>query len=376
MKESLKKSVELIKEGINVAAIDLGNSLVQAVVNGEYYEFPNSIALCPTDVRYYDESNVSFEDNMVVEVDSGALHNKREKYFVFMSATERPNHENTAKNNIKARSDRSILISLSVLAQAAVKNSTDNSIDVEYEVVGTGLPTRQVKSDREELTKRLTGHHTVVFHYVPGRGEVTVNIQIKNVIVGTEGHLAYLALTRDIETLKVKDASLNDETILISDLGGGSLDHVGIRQGNLVDEIEGESFGINEYLDNIRAAIEDGTGFETPSRYILERRLALGPSHWKVVVDQEKKDIKPYIDPHLTNLSRRYLDSIDKIRRHVKMQEATRFYCIGNAVDVIRPYIESENKTRQKPMALTFPENLGMLNLIGIWFLVILKANR
>lgn len=356
---------------MNFAAIDMGNSLFQAIINGREYFMPNALARCTVDrVEYYDSTQQDFIENLIVEISSNALIQGQHQYFVGFSATEKENVSSVAKNNQKASSDRSIILLLTMLAYNAVQeNKGDTTIKQQYDVVATALPTRQVRRDREELKKKLQGEHTVTFHYVPGGSNITVQINITNVLVGIEGSTAYVALIRDENTLKIKDENLMRETILIADMGGDSTDFVGIRNNKIVDGIEGEIFGVNTYLDRIIQDVENRTGYRFPSRYSLEKRIARGPSHWKVVIDQEDVNITNCIEPHLIEMSEKFLDLIDQKRKHVALQEAKHYFCIGGPVKVAKNYIEAENQKRTKPMKLSFPEHLERLNVLGLWIL-------
>lgn len=356
---------------MNIASIDMGNSLFEAIINEREYLMPNALARCTVDrVEYYDATQQDFIRNLIVDINSNALNQSQNKYFVGLSATEKENVSSVAKNNQKANSDRSIILLLTLLAYDAVQDNRGvTNIQIQYDVVSTALPTRQVRRDREELKNKLLGVHTVTFHDVPGGSDITVRISILDVVVGIEGSTAYVALIRDADTLKIKDAGLMRETLLIADMGGDSTDFVGIRNNKIVDGIEGEIFGVNTYLDRIIQDVENRTGFRFPSRYSLEKRLALGNQHWKVVVNQEDVNITNCIEPHLIEMSEKFLDLLDQKRKHVALQEAKNYFCIGGPVKVAKDYIEAENQKRNKPMKLSFPENLERLNVLGLWIL-------
>lgn len=363
---------------MNIAAIDMGNSRYNAVINGKEHDMPNALAVCETHPGYYDAAQQSFFDNMVVEVSSKAVKNYRGKYFVGISATEKENVAGTEKNNQKAMSDRNTILFLSLLAyDAACLNLHKDSIDVEYEYVSTALPTSQVKRDREILREKLAGFHTVTFHHVPGKEKpITVNINIKHAMVGIEGAVVHVALTRDPETLKIKDETLVNETVIIGDLGGDSFDPAGIRDRKIVDGIEGESFGINAYLDAIIKDVERETEFHFPSRYSLEKRLEKGPGHWRVTVNQEDRDITEYVEPHLRVMANKLIQTFGEVRKHVALQEAKRYFLVGGAVKLAKKYVEEANNALPKPMKLTIPENAERLTVLGLWILVQAAAKK
>jgi plasmid segregation protein ParM len=362
---------------MNIAAIDMGNSRYNAIINGVEYDMPNALAACETHPGYYDPNQQAFFDNMVVEVHSKAVKNYRGQFYVGISATEKENVAGTERNNQKANSDRNIILLLSLLAfDAARRNPHKDSIDIDYDFVSTALPTKQVKRDRELLREKLTGFHTVTFYHIPGRKDVTVNINIKNAMVGIEGAVVHVALTRDPETLKVKDETLANETVIIGDLGGDSFDPAGIRDRKIVDGIEGEAFGINTYLDEIIRDVEKETGFRFPSRYLLEKRLEKGPAYWQVVINQEDVSIVQYVEPHLRAMAGKLINLFSEIRKHVALQEAKRYFLVGGAVKLAKKYIEDANNNLVKPMKLTIPDNAEKLTVLGLWILVQAAAKK
>lgn len=363
---------------MNIAAIDMGNSLFKAIINGRDYLLPNALARCTLDsIDYYDSSQQDFIGNLIVEASSNAITHNNEKFFVGFSATEKENISNVSKNNQKASSERSIILLLTMLAYDSVQvNPGETDIKVDFDVVATALPTRQVRRDREELKVKLLGEHVLKFRYVPGTNDITVTISIKEVIVGIEGAAAYVALTHNPDTLGVNNVKLARETILIADIGGDTTDFAGIRGRKIVDGIEGEIFGINTYLDRIIQDVETYTGYRFPSRYSLEKRLVNSPDMWKIVTQQEEVDIRPFIEPHLIEMSDKFLDLLDQKRKHVSIQEARHYFCIGGSVKVAKVYIESENGKRKQPMKLTLPDNLETLNVSGLWILAQAKAMK
>ncbi|WP_276917427.1 ParM/StbA family protein [Aneurinibacillus aneurinilyticus] len=363
---------------MNIAAIDMGNSRYDAIINGREHNMPNALAVCETHPGYYDASQQSFFDNMVVEVSSKAVKNLHGKYFVGISATEKENVSRTEKNNQKATSDRNTILFLSLLAfDAARLNLHKDSIDIQYDFVSTALPTSQVKQDRELLREKLVGYHTVTFYYVPGKEKpVTVNINIKNAMVGIEGAVVHVALTRDPETLKIKDETLANETVIIGDLGGDSFDPAGIRDKKIVDGIEGYNFGVNSYLDAIISAVANHTKFQFPSRYSLEKRLEKGPAHWQVVINQEDVDITQYVEPQLRMMAEKLVTDFAEVRKHVALQEAKRYFLVGGAVKLAKKYVEEANNNLPKPMKLTIPDNAEKLTSLGLWILVQAAAKK
>lgn len=357
----------------NIAAVDLGNAIFQAIINGKEYTMPNVIAPCEGEVSYYDESQLELFKNMVVEVDSASLVRNKAKYFVGISASTKTNQLPTSSNNQKTSEDRTMVLLLTLLAYHFTKeNPGQTTINIDFDLVATALPTRQVKKNREDLKKKIIGHHTVTFKYVPNSTDVEIKINIKDSVVGIEGNLAFLALSRDSETLTVKDESLLKETVLIADIGGDSYDPAGFKNGKLIDDssIKGESFGINEFLDKIIVDIADNTQYIFPSRHSLEQMLIKGPSEWVITVDQEDINVAKYIKPHFRSMAEKYLNLIDSSRKNPLLQGVKRIYPIGGPVLVAKQVIKEVNNERQKPLKLELDvDNVEKLNLTGLWIL-------
>lgn len=366
-----------MKFSSNLGAVDLGNSLFKGIINGDEVTMPHATALCTDEtIEYYDPKDYIFEESLVVEIDSGALHNRREKQYVGISATGKSNQKGALTNNQKVKSDDTLYLLLTMLAYPFAKNAEENSIEVEYDVVSTALPTKQVKRDREELRKRIKGFHTIVFKHIPGKKDIYINLNIKNVIVSEESRAAFIALTRDNETLTVKDETLLNEHVLMADLGGDSFDPVALNNNKIIEDkdIQGETFGINVYLNRIINDIETKLQYRFLSRYMLEERLAQGPASWSVTIDQEEHDFKHIVDPHFKELAERYINELEQLLKVPSLQEVRRIFAIGGAVKMSKTYIEEANNKREKPFKINFPNNLDKLNLEGLWILAKIQA--
>ncbi|MCA1059065.1 ParM/StbA family protein [Rossellomorea aquimaris] len=376
----------------NYVAVDLGNSFYKAIVstNGEMteYSMPNAIALFDEEFyeKPYDDEDVLFGDNLIVEVNSSALHEKREIFYIGKSAARQRNVSLTSFNNQKVDEDRTYTLLFGLLAHHAVM-SNQSDIDVFFDIdqLAVSLPTTQYKERKDTLKSRLIGTHTVYLHKVPGMiapQETVVRLHIKDVIVGAEGACAYLALTRDEETLGVKDEALLQDSakgILIGDLGGDSVDFVGIKNNKPVASIEGEPFGINQFLDHIIQKVSKYELYKFDSRSELEEKIVAGQSEWYVEpFAGVKKDISKYIIPQLKSLAIKYLEHFDRVRNSSnEIKGAVKYIAVGGAAKIAESHIrEAAVKwaERGRPIELFFPPNMEKLNVSGL--MILAKLNQ
>jgi plasmid segregation protein ParM len=371
----------------NLLAVDIGNSWYKVMFseNGEIteYQMPNAIALFDEEFyeKPYDEEDVVLEENLIVGVKSHAIVNKREIYYIGKAATRQRNVSFPSFNNQKVDEDRSYILLFGIAAYHAILlHPNETEITYEIDHLAAALPTTQYKEKKELLKQRLLGSHTIIVHKVPGipePKEVVVKLDVKDVIVGAEGACAYLGLIRDHQTLDIKDESLVKDSrkgIIIGDLGGDSVDFVGIKNNKPVASVEGEPFGINQFLDNIILKVSKNELYKFDSRSELEEKLAAGPSEWYVEpFAGVKRDISKYIISQLKLMAIKYLELFDRVRTSSsEIKGATRYIAVGGAAKLAKREIqEAAVKWSEKgrPINLTFPEDLDKLNVKGLLIL-------
>jgi plasmid segregation protein ParM len=376
----------------NFLAIDIGNSWYKALAsdNGmvSEYQLPNAIALFDTEFyeKPYDDEDVIFEENLIVEVKSQAVKDRREIFYVGKGAAKQKDVSLTSFNNQKVDEDRTYLLLFGLTAYHAALQKTDGlEIDYSIDQLAVSLPTTQYKERKSRLKERLIGTHTVIFHKVPGLPEpkeLEVKLHIHDVIIGAEGACAYLGLTRDQETLGVNNEELVKETnkgIIIGDLGGDSVDFVGIKNNKPVASVEGAPFGINQFLDHIIQKVSKNELYRFDSRAELEEKLAAGQSEWYVEpFAGVKKDISKYIIPQLKSMAIKYLEHFDRIRSSSReIKGAVRYIAVGGAAKLAQKQIlEASVKwaERGRPIDLMFPEDMEKLNVLGL--MILAKMNQ
>ena len=185
-----------------------------------------------------------------------------------------------------------------------------------------------------------------------------------------------------LETLEVKDEALVKDTkkgILIGDLGGDSVDFVGIKNNKPVASIEGEPFGINPFLDIIIQKVSKYELYTFDSRAELEEKLAGGQSEWYVEpFAGVRKDISKYILPQLKAMAIKYLELFDRVRNSSnEIKGAARYIAVGGAAKLAQKQIqEAAVRWREKgrPIDLLFPEQLDTLNVTGL--LILAQLNQ
>lgn len=371
----------------NFLAVDVGNSWYKALVSdqGELtdYLIPNAIALFDEEFyeKPYDEEDVDLEENLIVEIKSPSVIDRREIFYIGKSAMKQKNVSLTSFNNQKTEEERTyILLFASAAYHALLTNPSNGELHYTIDQLAVSLPTTQYKEKKESFKERLLGDHTIIFHKVPGvkePKEVAIKIHINDVIVGAEGALAYLALTRDQESLMIQNDSLVKDSrkgIIIGDLGGDSVDFVGIKNNKPVASVEGEPFGINQFLDNIIQKVSKNELYSFNSRSELEEKLAAGQSEWYVEpFAGVKKDISKYITPQLRLMAIKYLEHFDRVRSSSnEIKGAARYIAVGGAAEIAEKQIKEAAvkwSERGRPIELMFPENMSQLNVQGLMIL-------
>ncbi|MDP4164309.1 MAG: ParM/StbA family protein, partial [Bacillota bacterium] len=310
----------------------------------------------------------------------------RERYYIGKAAAKQRDVSLTGFNNQKVDEDRTYILLFGLIAyHAAVLNPDDTDIHYTIDQLAVSLPTTQYKEKKDKFKQRLLGTHTVIFHRVPGvpePKELVVKLQVKDVIIGAEGACAYLALTRDQESLGIQDDTLIKDSrkgIIIGDLGGDSVDFVGIKNNKPVASVEGEPFGINQFLDNIIQKVAKNELYKFDSRAELEEKLALGQSEWYVEpFAGVKKDISKYIIPQLKSMAVKYLENFDRVRSSSnEIKGATRYIAVGGAAKLAKRQIQESAvrwTERGRPIELLFPEDMEKLNVQGL--MILAKMNQ
>ncbi|GGH71437.1 hypothetical protein GCM10010978_07370 [Compostibacillus humi] len=169
-------------------------------------------------------------------------------------------------------------------------------------------------------------------------------------------------------------AEASKKGIIIGDLGGDTVDFVGIKHGKPVASIEGEIFGFNPFLDEIIRKVSKNELYTFDSRAELEEKLIQGPSEWYVEpFAGVRKDISRYIIPQLRLLAIRFLETFDRIRSSSQeIKGATMYIAVGGAASIAQKQIEETAiswKKRGRPIELFFPEDMYKLNVLGLMIL-------
>lgn len=376
----------------NIMAADLGNSWYKVLSsdNGllSKITMPNAIALYDEEFyeKPYDEEEMDHEDHLIVEIKSPAVVDRREIFYIGKSATRQKNVSLTSFNNQKVDEVRTYVLLFGIMAYHTTQiYQGDTDIDHTIDQLAVSLPTTQYKEKKDLIKQRLTGTHSVIFHNVPEVNEpkeIKVNLHVEDVIVGAEGASAYLGMTRNLDTLEIKDDTLvrdSQKGIIIGDLGGDSVDFVGIKNSKPVASVEGEPFGINQFLDSIIQKVSKNELYRFDSRSELEEKLAAGQSEWYVEpFAGVKKDISKYIIPQLKLMAIKYLELFDRVRSNSnEIKGAVRYIAVGGAASLAKRQIQEEAVNwaeRGRPIELFFPEDMETLNVHGL--LILAKMNQ
>jgi len=376
----------------NLLAADIGNSWYKIMTSDKgvlsRYDMPNAIALFDEAFheKPYDEEDMDIEDNLIVEIKSHAINDKRELFYIGKAATRQKNVSLTSFNNQKVDEIRTYILLFGIAAyHAMLSNQGQKEVDHVIDQLAVSLPTTQYKEKKDSIKQRLLGTHTIIFHKVPEINEpkeVVVNLHVDDVIVGAEGACAYLGMTRNLDSLDITDSELVRDTnkgIIIGDLGGDSVDFVGIKNSKPVASVEGEPFGINQFLDTIIQKVSKNELYRFDSRSELEEKLAAGQSEWYVEpFAGVRKDISKYVIPQLKLMAIKYLELFDRVRSSsTEIKGAVRYVAVGGAASLAKRQIQEEAvkwAERGRPIDLYFPEEMESLNVHGL--LVLAKMNQ
>lgn len=176
--------------------------------------------------------------------------------------------DNLTSTELERKSDKSrdsipVLVTLAGLATSAMKDQPEvDTIRITYDI-SLALPVTNISPQKaEEHAKRFMGTHTVTYHHPSGR-DVTVHITIEfaktlpegaagawGIVYNDKGELA----KRRIEIGdQIVDVTLEDKTILLYDIGAGTIEKVvtnGVKYNPKLSE--GLSYGTKETLQKVQ----------------------------------------------------------------------------------------------------------------------------
>ncbi|GGH71441.1 hypothetical protein GCM10010978_07380 [Compostibacillus humi] len=187
-------------ENQRIVAVDIGNSWFKSLISDQgalyEYQFPNAVALFDEEFyeEPYDEEDVLLEENIIVELNSPSITEKRQVYYARKSALKMKNVSLTSIHNQKVTEDRTYTLLFAMMAYHAIQtNPGETELDFTVDQLAVSLPTTQYKTKKDLFKNKLLGTHRIVFHKVPGIDapkEIAVKLHIEDVIIGAEGACA------------------------------------------------------------------------------------------------------------------------------------------------------------------------------------------
>ena len=143
-------------------AVDIGNSWYKALANDKgvehEYQMPNALSLFDEEYfeKPYDDDDVVLEENLIVEIKSQAIVDKREIYYIGKGAARQRDVSLTAFNNQKVDEDRTYVLLFGLAAYHAVLlNPEETDIHYHIDQLAISLPTTQYKEKKESFKKAL-----------------------------------------------------------------------------------------------------------------------------------------------------------------------------------------------------------------------------
>lgn len=220
---------------------DFGNSTENVLADFYYFEMPtNVVSISPDKADKLFVNSISdpraLKDSMVIatQIDS------KEKYFLVGEIAERSNLSNNhvGKMHDKIKSDIPYVSFLSSIAyyNALTSNKEDTEVEIEY--MSCMLPIWLLKREEKfsvaqrKMEERFIGEHTV--KVITLGMEKEIKIKVKNVKCKIESEVARHALkykmvkdsnNENAVVLEKRNISrLADFSVVLSDIGGGSVD--------------------------------------------------------------------------------------------------------------------------------------------------------
>lgn len=259
------------------------------------------------------------------------------------------------KNNGKLRpldrtkyNDEDVLYSiLTGIAATQVKAGENKTVKVR---LGTCIPAREFTNDDniKRHEKRLIGTHVVTFnHDIFENAVVTIQIFEGEVLTIAEGVASMANICTDEKgALKKEYEDLEDRIIILADIGGGTLDIVGMINyeiiGNLLSFAQR---GISYAEENIMRAIKDIRPDFVTTRAKLDMDIRLrdckmidGEGTWdiKEIVQAELKEESEKIAQHINDL----IASVpDNYRNNI-----SRVVLTGGSVHLLSEYLTDSLK--------------------------------
>lgn len=293
---------------------DLGYGSVKALLDGEAIKYPSVLAvqreqdiIAPVEFDNKSEQDAYMKDflnKMDVTVSSSSV--KKQGRFLIGNAavnSQLPLRKFDINDySGKSDSDLSLIYTLSMIAGKAVKNSYKNGEDITKPIgttvkMLTALPVKEgkkkeVKNNYKNRYRNAT--HQVTFHNFVN--PITVNIKFDDVLVANEGETAALhiannnklvteGLEKDLDNNfpEFKDSVTGEEIIsshnfVILDIGGGTVDIVVIRGGEVVVSASlSMTEGYDNVLDEAVAVLQDNN-YNFKDRTELKEFLEEKPS--------------------------------------------------------------------------------------------------
>lgn len=324
---------------------DLGYGSVKALLDGEAIKYPSVLAvqreqdiIAPVEFDNKSEQDVymeNFLNKMDVTVSSSSV--KKQGRFLIGNAavnSQLPLRKFDINDySGKSDSDLSLIYTLSMIAGKKVKESYDNgdNLSKPLEVSVNMLTALPVKEGKKKEVKNnykgryLNANHQVTFHNFVN--PITVNIKFDEVLVANEGETAAFHIAKNYKIIteglkKDLDANfpeyassvsgeeiISSKNFVILDIGGGTVDIVVIRGGDVVVSASlSMTEGYDNVLDEAVAVLQDNNyNFKDRTElkeFLEEKPTALSRKRHETVETIVYDQTEPFSD--------RIVDSVSK----------------------------------------------------------------
>ncbi|EPZ43789.1 MULTISPECIES: ParM/StbA family protein [Alicyclobacillus] len=324
--------------------LDLGNGAVKLVMRGLELSIPNVTAVGSprSDLGERQEPLNALD----VEVVSSAFTDGARRVFVGkLAADQGPQATYMQPNEKKTSSEQAILMYLTALASAVVKQrerageriSSATTIDEELFVVsGVSLVEALERGVRLDFEQRLSGEHTVRFMSPSPWGGITVRLRITSKVV-SEGHMAFLALCQQSPE---KSKELSSSLVAVAEIGELSTELPVFERGNINASLsDGLQYGIGTTLTSLLEDIRE----QTKARNAfpggrMELAKFLEDKKREVVLFGRRHDITEIIERHLSAAASHVYREIIEVWNKIPTIE--HFYVLGGGAALLHPFLK------------------------------------
>jgi plasmid segregation protein ParM len=308
--------------GIDSGSSDVKTSYLTKDGNVEDFSIPSCIAIVKGGPSHLSsgrkDKSIDPTEHIHIHLTSPALSDKEGYFLVGTEAKKDPNPIETDQNTPKYQSMVNIITLLVSEALAALQNDMENEVYIRPSI---GLPVNDIKSKHDvQYLIRIKGQHTIKFLDGVYAGKtITIIHEIDEsnpaLHVHAESTRCTLGLGAVVTNFELEESDMShmfDESVIISDFGGKTVDIAVIEEDGLNDRFTQtfvdtpdayfeklnvdpsllrKKVGANPYIDQV---IDDVNGFITRTVKEAGEEVFEGETFFRNRNELIEKILKPY----------------------------------------------------------------------------------